>query len=138
MKNSDSAWILSELFSAIYFHCHPKFEVELSHQAVRVMQLIAVTGPASIHSVSSHLSVAHNTASEIVRRLQAKNLVVKHRRSDDERLVEVTLTEEGKKIVLQHTGLDIARLTEALGGMTQEEYNDIQRAFTKLLHAIGG
>lgn len=138
MKSNETASRLSKLFSDIYFHCHPKFAVELSHQAVRVMQYIAVIGPTTIHTLSEHLGVAHNTTSEIVRRLQSKALVVKRRRHDDERVVEVTITEEGRKVVLQHTGLDIVRLTEALEGMSEKECNEMQRAFTTLLQAMGG
>lgn len=137
-ENIDTADRLSELFSAVYFHCHPKFEVEISHQAVRAMQYIAMTGPTTINALSEYLSVAHNTTSEIVRRLQSKELVLKQRRHNDERVVEVRLTEDGKRVVLQHTGLDIPRLTEALKEMSQEECNEIERAFTTLLQALGG
>lgn len=138
MKHSDSVHRLSEMFSSIYFYCHPKFEIELSHQAVRLMQFIAMTGPATIHSLSGHLNVAHNTASEIVRRLQAKNLVVKQRKRDDERVVEVTLTEEGNKTLLQHTGLDIVLLAEALGEMSEGDRADVHNAFATLLQAVRG
>ena len=120
-----SARRLSALFSAIYFHCHPEFEVELSHSAVRVMQYVALKGPTTIQALSVHLGVAHNTASEIARRLQDKGLVVKRRRRDDERVVEVTLTEDGQSAVLQHTGLDISRLVGALESMSGRECTDI-------------
>lgn len=136
MDRTDSAHRLSQLFSAIYFYCHPNFEIELSHQAVRVMQFIAKSGASTIHALSDHLNVAHNTASEIVRRLQTKNLVVKQRRHDDERVVEVMLTEEGHRVLLQHTGLDIVHLTAALGKMSEADCDDIHNAFVKLLCAV--
>lgn len=138
MEHDESARSLSRLFSEIYFHCHPSFEIELSYQAVRVMQFLALCGPATVHAVSTYLGVAHNTASEIVQRLQSKDLVVKQRRRDDERVVEVSLTAHGEKTVWQHTGLDIDRLAEALGKLSEDERMEIQSALVHLLHAVAG
>ncbi|WP_370541900.1 MarR family transcriptional regulator [Alicyclobacillus tolerans] len=60
--------------------------MELSHQAVRALQYVQMSGSTTIQQISSHLGCAQNTASEIVRRLRQKKLLEKHRRSDDERV----------------------------------------------------
>ena len=138
MSVEESATRLSLLFSAIYFHCHSQFDMDLSHQAVRLMQYLAVVGPSTVSTLAAHSHIAQNTASETIQRLQRKNLVEKHRRPDDERVVNVSLTETGHAAVLQHTGLDTMHLAEPLKQLSREERDNILNAFSKLLAIVGG
>lgn len=124
--------------SAIYFHCHRTFDMELSHQAVRALQYVQMSGSTTIQQISSHLGCAQNTASEIVRRPRQKKLLEKHRRSNDERVVEVQLTEAGRLVVLQHTGLDVDHLSVRLEQVSEEEHNRILQGLTSLLKAVRG
>jgi len=129
---------ISWLFSSIYFHCHPSFNIELSHQAVRALQYVHMTGPVTVQQVAAHLQCAQNTASEILQRLQHKGLVCKVRRIDDERVVEVHLTEAGYEAVRQHTGLDIERLACVLESLQSEQRERIEAGLTLLFNAVRG
>lgn len=136
LNDLDFSLKLSNLISSIYFHCHPKFQVELSHQAVRTLQLVQMEGPVSVQQIAEHLGCAQNTASEIVRRLREKGFVEKNRREGDERVVEVTLTEAGDKTVLEHTGLDVERLAKNLSQVAEVERERFEQILTRLLEIV--
>lgn len=138
MRTEELSQKISLLFSQIYFHGHPSFDIELSHQAVRGLQYVQMVGPATIQQLADHLGCAQNTASEIIRRLRQKGLVEKQRRSDDERIVEVYLTDAGQEAVLQHTGLDIARLTTNLDQVSEEQRDRIEQGLLLLLEISQG
>lgn len=127
---------ISSLFSSIYYHCHPAFDIELSHQAVRTLQYVRMAGPVTVQQVAFHLGCAPNTASEILRRLQHKGLICKRRRNDDERVVEVDLTETGHQAVRQHTELHVERLAYALQKMDPNKLQRIEEGLLLLLMAV--
>ncbi|GMA49933.1 MarR family transcriptional regulator [Alicyclobacillus contaminans] len=129
---------LSVMFSSIYFHCHPTFTMDLSHQAVRALQYIQMTGPVTVQQIAEQLGCAHNTASEILRRLQQKGLIAKGRRTDDERVVEVRLTEVGEQVVLEQTGLDVTRLAARLAQVSAAERQRMVDGMQQLLNLVKG
>lgn len=138
MRTEELAEQISVVFSNVYFHCHPTFDIELSHQAVRALQCVQMNGQSTIQQIADHLECAQNTASEIVRRLRQKGLAEKRRRSDDERVVEVCLTGAGLRAVLQHTGLDVEQLSAQLAQVSAEERDRIEQGLLLLLKAVGG
>ncbi|MHB1953534.1 MarR family winged helix-turn-helix transcriptional regulator [Alicyclobacillus sp. ALC3] len=138
MRTEELAEQISVAFSKVYFHCHPTFDIELSHQAVRALQFVQMNGQATIQQIADHLACAQNTASEIVRRLRQKGLAEKRRRSDDERVVEVYLTDAGLRAVLQNTGLDVEHLSAQLAQVSAEDRDRIEQGLLLLLKAVGG
>ncbi|WP_018131193.1 MarR family winged helix-turn-helix transcriptional regulator [Effusibacillus pohliae] len=127
---------LSAYFSEIYYHCHPSFSINLSHQAVRALQLTAIRGGVTVQDVAVHLGCAHNTASEIVRRLADKQLLVRTRRKEDERVVELRVTEFGRKILQEQTGLDVRKLSGVLAAMPAAEREKVHSGFALLLQHL--
>lgn len=138
MSTEQIAEMISHSFARAYFYCHPTFEIELSHQAVRALQFAQICGPTTIQEIAQHLGCAQNTASEIVRRLRHKGLVEKRRHSDDERAVEVHLTDAGRRAVLQHTGLDVEYLSVKLEKVSEADRDRIEQGLSLLLKAVGG
>ena len=127
---------LSATYAAIYRHCHPAYTVALGHQSVRALQLLSESG-SSVQSIARYLGCAPNTASELVRRLADIGLVGKHRGGGgDERSVEVRLTHEGERVLIEHTGLDTEKLAERLDAMTAEERLEVQNGLIRLLRSV--
>lgn len=127
---------LSQMFASIYYHCHPQFTVPLSHSSVRALQCIAMNNGATVREVAKHLGCAHNTASEILRRLADKELVSRERRKDDERFVELKLTALGRKVLEEHTGLDTEKLECLLSNVPIEDKETIYKGFSLLLRLL--
>jgi MarR family transcriptional regulator, organic hydroperoxide resistance regulator len=135
-KMSALASEISTLYSSIYYHCHPKFTVNLSHQSIRALQFIHFEGTSNVNNVAVHLQCAPNTASEIVRRLVDKGFLQRQRRKEDERVVELQLTDDGTRILLEQTGLDLDTLPDLLKDLTSEEVESVRRGFQILDQSV--
>ena len=121
-------------FANIYYYCHPWPEQDLSHQAVRALHFISKESAPSVSALADHLQCAQNTASEIAKRLRTKNMISQDRRSDDTRMVVLTLTPHGKKTLDDHTTLDTDRLRSVWETLSPDERKTLTAAFTIFSH----
>ncbi|AIK39089.1 MarR family transcriptional regulator [Bacillus pseudomycoides] len=126
MKNINQNW------ETIYYHLRYEYEDNLSHQAIRILQIISRETETTIGKVASELGLSHNTASEHVKRLIQKRFVIKERNKQDERVVNLTLTTEGKEALTKHTLLDEEKLKVLESQFSKEEQQLIEKAFSLL------
>ncbi|MCI0764130.1 MarR family transcriptional regulator [Bacillus sp. TL12] len=126
MKNVNQNW------ETIYYHLRYEYEDNLSHQAIRILQIISRETETKIGKVASELGLSHNTASEHVKRLIQKGFVIKERNIQDERVVNLTLTTEGKEALAKHTLLDEEKLKVLESQFSTEEQQLIEKAFSLL------
>lgn len=132
---SDAARSLALLYAAIYRRCQPRYFINLSHQAVRSLQFIS-EGPATVQGVAAHLGCAPNSASEIVRRLVQRGLVAKSRSPNDERIVELSLTQDGVRALEEQTLLDQEKLARCLERMPADEREAVRSGLDLLLNRL--
>lgn len=76
-------------------------EVGLTAPQLLILQAIQGLGAVSISRLSQQVSLAQATVTSIIDRLEKRNLVARHRSTEDRRVVHATLTEEGTKKVLE-------------------------------------
>ncbi|PEB41153.1 MarR family winged helix-turn-helix transcriptional regulator [Bacillus pseudomycoides] len=126
MKNINQNW------ETIYYHLRYEYEDNLSHQAIRILQIISRETETTIGKVASELGLSHNTASEHVKRLIQKRFVIKERNKQDERVVNLILTTEGKEALTKHTLLDEEKLKVLESQFSKEEQQLIEKAFSLL------
>jgi len=126
MRNINQNW------ETIYYHLRYEYEDNLSHQAIRILQIISRETETTIGKVASELGLSHNTASEHVKRLIQKRFVIKERNKQDERVVNLTLTTEGKEALTKHTLLDEEKLKILESQFSKEEQQLIEKAFSLL------
>ncbi|PDY47844.1 MarR family winged helix-turn-helix transcriptional regulator [Bacillus pseudomycoides] len=126
MKNINQNW------ETIYYHLRYEYEDNLSHQTIRILQIISRETETTIGKVASELGLSHNTASEHVKRLIQKRFVIKERNKQDERVVNLTLTTEGKEALTKHTLLDEEKLKVLESQFSKEEQQLIEKAFSLL------
>lgn len=93
MKDINPHW------ETIYYHLRYEYEDNLSHQAIRILQIVSREKDITIGKVATELSLSHNTASEHVKRLIQKGFIIKERNKHDERVVNLTLTKEGIEVL---------------------------------------
>ncbi|AEH49687.1 MarR family winged helix-turn-helix transcriptional regulator [Parageobacillus thermoglucosidasius] len=132
MQIDDVIEMINEQWTDIYYLLHYVHEDHITHQAVRLLQYIEKNKEATIGDLAKHLAVSHNTASEHIKRLIKKGLVVKRRSSVDERKVFVVLTEEGRRVLYRHTRLDKDKLKKIFKQMDPSDIELIQKAFSIL------
>ena len=58
MKDINQHW------ESIYYHLRYEYEDNLSHQAIRILQIVSREKDITIGKVATELSLSHNTASE--------------------------------------------------------------------------
>ncbi|WP_116246698.1 MarR family winged helix-turn-helix transcriptional regulator [Nocardiopsis sp. FIRDI 009] len=73
-------------------------DLGLTYPQYLVMLVLWERGTLTVKELSRALHLDSGTLSPLLRRLQAAGLLTKERRADDERVVEVTVTEEGARL----------------------------------------
>ncbi|MGD6843589.1 MarR family winged helix-turn-helix transcriptional regulator [Bacillus infantis] len=126
---------INEYFTDIYFHLHPEQQEPISHQSVRILQMVDKRQSVMIRDIASLLSISHNTASEHVKKLTAGGWLYKERDEKDQRKVYLHLTESGKRMLKKNTELDGEKLRAAFEKLSAEERQQIFNAFKLLSEA---
>src|SRR6187200_3163324 len=67
-------------------------ELELTYPQYLVMRLLWQRGATPVQDIGALLALDYGTLSPRLKRLEARGLIRRERRSDDERSVEITLT----------------------------------------------
>lgn len=126
MNNINQHW------ESIYYHLRYEYEDNLSHQAIRILQIVSREKDITIGNVATELSLSHNTVSEHIKRLIQKGFIVKERNKKDERVVNLTLTIEGIEVLEKHTLLDKEKIKILESQLSKEEQQLIEKAFSLL------
>ena len=123
---------LAEDFTQLYYYCHLPYKEEIGHRALRALQYIAMNEQPTVQDVATYLGVAHNTTSELIRRLVERGVVRKQRSTADERVVHVVVTDDGRQVLRDQTGLDRGKLSQCLSEMPSQDVELIRQAFQML------
>jgi DNA-binding MarR family transcriptional regulator len=105
-------------------------ELGLTYPQYLVMLVLWENGPSSVKDVGAALQLDYGTLTPLLKRLQALGLVGRRRRADDERAVEVTLTEEGAALQERVAGVPV-QISQALA-LTAEETTTLRDLLRKV------
>ncbi|WP_409295877.1 MarR family winged helix-turn-helix transcriptional regulator [Peribacillus sp. SCS-26] len=123
---------LNQLWTDIYYQLRYNQQEKITHQAVRILQVIQKEIAVGIKEVAQAIGVSHNTASEHIKRLIEKKYVMKTRSHEDERQVVLKLTDLGSGVLHRHSSLDEEKLELLFEKMSPGERELILQAFTLL------
>ncbi|KOY83489.1 MarR family transcriptional regulator [Lysinibacillus macroides] len=123
---------INDYFTTIYYHLHSTHEDVISHQSVRILQMIQKEEEVTVRDIAEFLYISHNTASEHVKKLERHGWVQKERAAEDQRKVLLHLTQEGLEVLKKNAELDDAKLQDALNRLTEQEQQAILQAFRRL------
>ena len=124
---------LNHLWTNIYYQLRYDHQEKITHQSIRILQVIQKENEVGIKEIAEVIQVSHNTASEHIKRLLEKNYVFKTRSSKDERKVILRLSELGINVLHRHSSLDEEKLKQILfEQMSDEERKLILEAFILL------
>ncbi|WP_018930447.1 MarR family winged helix-turn-helix transcriptional regulator [Gracilibacillus lacisalsi] len=133
---SNNISLLNQYWTDIYFYLHYPHKEKISHQVVRILQLIDKRKEIGVGEVASHLNVSHNTASEHVKRMIAKKYLKKERATKDERKVILSLTNLGEEVLYRNTSLDEKKLEHVLNQLNENEKSLIENALKTLSERV--
>ena len=91
----------------------------LTHPQYLVMLALWERSPRTLNDLAADLALEPATASPLVKRLEKEGLVARQRSTDDERRLDITLTEAGS--ALRDRALDVPRQVMAAVGMDAGE-----------------
>lgn len=127
---------LNEYFTSIYYYLHPEHQQQtITHQSVRILQLIQKEPDVTVRKVADAFQISHNTSSEHIKKLEQQGWVVKKRSENDQRVVNLTLSEQGLKVVKENTELDGEKLALVFARLSVEEQKQVEEAFYMLSEA---
>ncbi|UED78326.1 MarR family transcriptional regulator [Lysinibacillus sp. CD3-6] len=123
---------INHYFTNIFYHLHTTHEDVISHQSVRILQMIQKEDEVTVRDIATLLNISQNTASEHIKKLERHGWVEKIRATDDQRKVKLFLTDKGKLVLKKNTELDDNKLKQALNLLSEEEQKTILEAFRLL------
>jgi DNA-binding MarR family transcriptional regulator len=106
---------------------------DLNFGQLRLLLMLGRSGPVSIGQLAATIRVTPATASELVDRLERRGLVHRFHRTDDRRVVDCELSEQGSRLVAQVAGSRRQALRRILSVLTPEELGQLD----VLLQTIG-
>jgi DNA-binding MarR family transcriptional regulator len=103
---------------------------ELTFSQTRLIFLLSRHGPSPIGHVAEWLGVGLPTASGTIDRLERHGLVTRQHRLDDRRVVECGLTDAGRNLIDQISGMRLEMMRRFLEVLTEEELAEMARLIT--------
>ncbi|QKS69976.1 winged helix-turn-helix transcriptional regulator [Paenalkalicoccus suaedae] len=123
---------INTLWTDLYYVLRHENQEAMSHQAVRILQMIEKEAEVGVKNVAEALKISPNTASEHVKRLVADGLVAKARSIQDERRVTLELTAKGGDTLYRHSSLDEEKLQRVFNELTESERAETLHTLNRL------
>jgi MarR family transcriptional regulator, organic hydroperoxide resistance regulator len=109
-------------------------ELDLTYPQYLVMRLLWQRGAARVKAIGATLALDYGTLSPLLKRLEARGLVRRVRRSDDERSVEITLTDAGEAMRpnAERVPTEVSRAI----GLDEKASEDLRATLRQLTDAV--
>ncbi|MDD5747432.1 MAG: MarR family transcriptional regulator [Actinomycetota bacterium] len=113
-------------------------EYKITHTQLKVLVILKEKGRLNFKDLSNHLSCAPCNVTGIVDRLEAGGFVKRDRSSKDRRIVNVVLTDKGKKIASELTKAVFPELSMLAGKVLKNLNNGEIKSLYKILPRLLG
>ncbi|MBO8140014.1 MAG: MarR family transcriptional regulator [Thermosipho sp. (in: Bacteria)] len=90
-----------------------------------LMQKIYFTGPKTMTELSGNLGIAKSTTTGLVSRLEKDGFLERVKSSDDKRVINVSLTEKGKKVIDEVIVERVQFIKSVLQSMPEQFENEL-------------
>ena len=107
--------------------CSHQFRREVSLPQLQVLMELQEVEPVTVGELARRLSISAPSTSSIVDRMEEHGLVERVRNSEDRRVVHVAVTERGRELVSEFTGLRREHMQRMFDMMTADELRDVIR-----------
>lgn len=106
---------------------------ELTFSQMRLLFLLSKNGPAPMSHIAEWLGVGLPTASGAVERVERHGLVAREHRIDDRRVVDCHLTDAGRHLIDEISGMRVEMMRQFLGVLTDAELAEMARLVTTMV-----
>ena len=139
MSNDTDARTFMSLFREVYQHFYRRFETgeyQIRPESLAILQHLRQSGPLTITEAAAHFSRSQSAMSEIVERLETRELVQRIADERDRRRHLIWLSPKGMAILSQSEDvLSIPLLTAAMKAMSTNERTGLMSGIRALLDA---
>ena len=116
---------------------HPVRRAEMTPEQYWLLRILNRAGSLSIGELATELGITTSSATVACKRLEKIGLLTRERQAEDERVVQVTLTEQGLAQIDAWRQRKRESLTGWLGVLDQHEQQELQRLSERVLEAAG-
>ncbi|MCB4809063.1 MarR family transcriptional regulator [Tamlana sp. 62-3] len=106
--------------------------INLTYPQYLVMLILWENDALSLKSIGERLSLDSGTLTPLIKRLLSKELVIKKRSEEDERIVNISLTEKGK--ALKTEAQCIPEELMSIMNLSNEELENFRETIKKILN----
>ena len=106
----------------------------LTYPQYLVMLVLWEQGATTVKELANELHLDYGTLSPLLKRLAAAGLVERHRRSDDERSVEIRLTQRGR--TLKRKATDIPQLIVDAYKLDANDFASLRNSLRELAESV--
>ena len=106
----------------------------LTYPQYLVMLVLWEQGATTVKELANELHLDYGTLSPLLKRLAAAGLVERHRRSDDERSVEISLTQRGR--MLKRKATDIPQLIVDAYKLDANDFASLRNSLRELAESV--
>src|SRR5262249_47284905 len=108
----------------------------LTYPQYLVLLVLWEQGATTVGQLAEELQLDYGTLSPLLKRLATAGFVERHRRSDDERSVEITLTRQGT--ALKRKAADIPQLIVDAYNLDATEFSALRGSLRELAESVNG
>ena len=109
-------------------------ELDITYPQYLVMMVLWENDGLPVSSIGEKLYLDSGTLTPLLKRLEAKGLIVRKRKKEDERVVQVFISESG--IALQQKACEIPSKMYQKVGVSKEEWAELSNSVKKILNKI--
>ena len=109
-------------------------ELDMTYSQYLVMMVLWEYERLTVNQIGEKLYLDSGTLTPLLKRLEAKNYIVRHRKKEDERVVEVFLTEEGNQ--LQKKACVIPGKMQQKLDLSEADLSTLKETLSRLLNKI--
>jgi len=106
---------------------------ELTFGQMRLLFLLSKHGPSPMSRIAEWLGIGLPTASGVVERVERHGLVSRRHRLDDRRVVDCQLTDAGRHLIDEISGMRLEMVRRILGVLTDDEQAEMARLIALVL-----
>lgn len=109
-------------------------ELDITYPQYLVMMVLWEHQRLTVNQIGEKLFLDSGTITPILKRLEAKSYIVRQRKIEDERVVEISLTDEGER--LQDKACLIPEKMNDRLDLSETDVQELKQAISKLLDKI--
>lgn len=109
-------------------------ELDITYPQYLVMMVLWEHQRLTVNQIGEKLFLDSGTITPLLKRLEAKSYIVRQRKIEDERVVEISLTDEGDRLQ-DKACLIPAKMNERLN-LSETDVQELKQAISKLLDKI--